>query len=71
MNTTGNITTTGLITASNATTGSVITSNNSTLGGYAMSGTTTSTNGGAGISGQEGGITVARVTHLFLWCLWF
>ncbi len=62
VNTTGNITTTGRITATNATTSSVITSSNTATGGYAVSGSSTSTNGGGGISGAGSGVTVGRVT---------
>lgn len=62
MNTSGNITTTGLVTATNATTGSVIASSNSIAGGYAVSGSTTSTNGGGGIYGAGSGVTVGRTT---------
>jgi hypothetical protein len=62
LNTSGNIATTGLVTATNATTGSVITSSNSTAGGYAIAGTSTSTNAGGGISGTGTGVTVGRIT---------
>ncbi len=62
VNTSGNIVTTGLVTATNATSGSVITSSNSITGGYAVSGSSTSTDGGGGILGTGTGITVGRVT---------